>query len=211
MPTNYQLSGPDTQKPKESILQSLKRFTPFLAGEGKVIAFTTVAVITSSLATLVAPIIISHTIDTAISSKDYQGILLYSALLFVIFVIGSLASYLQTKSMGGVGRRVLFGLRNAIFTKLQALPVSFFHQNKAGDLISRINNDTDKLNQFISQGLIQFVGNVFLMAGTGIFMLFLSLRLGFVTLLPALAVFIITQFISPFVKRKNLESLRSLG
>ena len=94
--------------------------------------------------------------------------------------------------------------------KLQELPVSFFNQNKAGDLISRINNDTDKLNTFISQGLIQFIGNVFLIAGTGIFMLFLNFWLGVVTLLPALGVLIVTQFVSPWVKRKNLESLRSL-
>lgn len=110
-----------------------------------------------------------------------------------------------------MGRRVLYGLRNAIFTKLQELPVSFFQENRSGDLISRINSDTDKLNQFISQGLIQFVGNVFLMAGTGIFMLFLSFRLGLASLLPALLVFFITQIISPVVQRKNLASLRSLG
>ena len=54
-----------------------------------------------------------------------------------------------------VGRCVLFKLRNALFTKLQELPLDFFNQNKAGDLISRINNDTDKLNQFFSQALVQ--------------------------------------------------------
>src|ERR1035441_2476909 len=45
--------------------------------------------------------------------------------------------------MGGVGRRLLFNLRNKIFGKLQELPVAFFNQNKAGDIISRINNATD--------------------------------------------------------------------
>ena len=70
-----------------------------------------------------------------------------------------MASYLQTRVMGGVGQRVLFNLRNAVFNKLQELPVAFFNQNKAGDLISRINNDTDKLNQFFSQALMQFIGS----------------------------------------------------
>ena len=106
---------------------------------------------------------------------------------------------------------MLFNLRNAIFHKLQELPVSFFNQNRAGDLISRINNDTDTLNQFIAQGLVQFIGNAVLMAGTGIFMLFLSFELGIATLVPALGVFVITRIISPWVRRKNTESLRSLG
>ena len=64
---------------------------------------------------------------------------------------------MQIRTMGGVGRRVLFSLRNALFTKLQDLPVAFFNQNKAGDLISRVNNDTDKLNQFVAQALMQFL------------------------------------------------------
>ena len=61
--------------------------------------------------------------------------------------------------MGGVGQRMLFTLRNSIFNKLQLLPVGFFNQNKAGDLISRVNNDTDKINQFFSQSLMQFIEN----------------------------------------------------
>ena len=48
--------------------------------------------------------------------------------------------------MGSISQRMLFTLRNTIFNKLQSLPVAFFNANKAGDLISRINNDTDKIN-----------------------------------------------------------------
>jgi ATP-binding cassette subfamily B protein len=113
--------------------------------------------------------------------------------------------------MGGVGRRVLFKLRNAIFTKLQELPVAFFNANKAGDLISRINSDTDKLNQFFSQALVQFVGNLFLMLGAGIFLLSLNVRLGLLALLPAALVLVITQLISPWIKNTNIKSLQSLG
>lgn len=102
MPTNYQLNTSDSGKPKEPILKSLKRFMPFITGEGRNITATVIAVIVSSLAALVTPIIIGHTIDTSISTKDYNGILFFSMILFAIFVIGSLANYLQTKSMGGV-------------------------------------------------------------------------------------------------------------
>src|SRR5258708_9824721 len=66
--------------------------------------------------------------------------------------------------MGRVGRFALFNLRNTLFTKLQELPLEFFNENKAGDLISRINNDTDKLNQFFSQALVQLAANLFLIA-----------------------------------------------
>lgn len=89
--------------------------------------------------------------------------------------------------------------------------MAFFNQNKAGDLISRINNDTDKLNQFFAQALMQFVGSFFLIIGAGIFLLSLNIRLGVAAILPALGVLVVTQFLSAWVKRKNLQSLQSLG
>jgi ATP-binding cassette subfamily B protein len=113
--------------------------------------------------------------------------------------------------MGGVGRRVLFKLRNSTFTKLQQLPLLFFNQNKAGDLISRINNDTDKLNQFFSQSLVQLAGNLFLMAGAALFIISLSPRLGIAALIPALGVLILTKLLSSWVKSKNVKSLQALG
>ncbi len=113
--------------------------------------------------------------------------------------------------MGGVGRRILFNLRNTVFNKLQELPLVFFNQNKVGDLISRINNDTDQLNQFFSQALMQFMRNFFLIVGAGIFLLVLNPKLGIVALIPAILVFIISRIISGWVKKKNLENLQSLG
>ncbi len=113
--------------------------------------------------------------------------------------------------MGGVGRRVLYYLRNELFLKLQDLPVAFFNQNKAGDLISRLNNDTDKLNQFVSQALMQFVGSIFLITGAGIFLVSLNIKLGLAALMPAFGVLLLTRGTSAWVKRKNLGSLQALG
>jgi len=128
-----------------------------------------------------------------------------------VYLCGLTASYFQTLAMGTVGRTVLFKLRNTLFTKLQELPLIFFNQNKAGDLISRINNDTDKVNQFFSQALVQLTGNLFMMTGAAIFLLALNIRLGIAALIPAAAVLIFTQSISGWVKNKNLKSLQSLG
>ena len=107
-----------------------------------------------------------------------------------VFLLAFVTTYVQTQTMGSVGRRVLFALRNTLFTKLQQLPLDFFNQNKAGDLISRINNDTDKLNQFFSQSLVQLAANLFMMAGAAIFLVALNVRLGLAALAPALGVFL---------------------
>ena len=113
--------------------------------------------------------------------------------------------------MGGVGQRIIFALRNAIFNKIQQLPLAFFNENKAGDLISRVNNDTDKLNQFFSQALMQFIGSIVTMIGAGIFLLIINVELGLATLVPALFILIFTRVISPWVKEKNAQNLKSTG
>ncbi|MDP4223061.1 MAG: ABC transporter ATP-binding protein, partial [Bacteroidota bacterium] len=102
-------------------------------------------------------------------------------------------------------------LRNSVFNKLQELPLDFFNQNKAGDLISRINNDTDKVNQFFSQSLMQFIGSLITMTGAGIILLVINLPLGLASLSPALILWIFTKSVSPWIRRKNEESLKSLG
>lgn len=207
---NYKLNKWEGGAESKSIKATLKWFSSFLDGEKWKLIITIITVIISSLSNLIAPIIIWFTIDNYIKSKDYHGILINSWILLLIYIIWSLASYIQTKTMWWVGRRLLFNIRNTLFNKLQELPIAFFGQNKSWDLISRINNDTDKLNQFISQALMQFVGNFFIILGTGIFILFLNPRLAIATLLPAFLVLIITQVISPWVKKKNLKSLQSI-
>ena len=208
---NYTLNNPEAEKNKPSTWSSIKKLGPIIASEKKKIFLAFFAIIFTSVSSLFAPIIISHTIDTYLYIKDFQGILFFSGILLLIFLVGLITSYLQTLIMGGVGRRVLFKLRDKIFNKLQELPVAFFNQNKAGDLISRINNDTDKLNQFFSQALMQFVGSFFMILGAGIFLVSLNPGLGLPALAPAAAVLIISQIISGWVKRKNAKNLKTIG
>ncbi len=208
---SYRLNTSTASESKESIWTALARLVPLMQGEGRNIAIAAGAILVSSATALISPIIIAHTVDTYIAKGDYNGVLLWSGILLLVFVVGLVASYTQTRTMGGVGRRVLFNLRNALFNKLQELPVAFFNQNRAGDLISRINNDTDKLNQFFAQALMQFLSNAVLITGAGILLLVLDIRLGGAALLPAVAVLAVTQLIGGWVKRASFKSLQTLG
>jgi ATP-binding cassette subfamily B protein len=182
-----------------------------MASERSSVSIAFAAVVVSSLSALAGPLIIAHAIDNSIRTGDFGGVLRAAALLLVMFLAAFVSTYVQTQTMGSVGRRVLFALRNTLFTKLQHLPLDFFNQNKAGDLISRINNDTDKLNQFFAQSLVQLAANLFMMAGAAVFLLALNVRLGLAALAPAIGVFLLTRMTGPWVRRKNVKSLQSLG
>ncbi|MDG7111617.1 ABC transporter transmembrane domain-containing protein, partial [Streptococcus pneumoniae] len=85
-------------------------------------------------------------------------VLQHVAVLLLMYTLSLFTQYRQTVGMGSVGQRVLHRLRAELFEKLQGLPLAFFAERRSGDLISRVNNDTDKMYQFFSQSLMQFVG-----------------------------------------------------
>ncbi len=207
----YQLKKFEKGDRTTTISGAVVSLKPLLSDEKHPLMISLVAVLINSATNLISPFMIGFIVDKYISHRNFHGVVLYSSLLFAVYLVGLVASYVQTKTMGGVGRRVLWKLRNRIFTKLQELPVAFFNANKAGDLISRINNDTDKLNQFFSQALLQFFGNIFLILGAAIFLLSLNIKLGVSALGPAVVVVIITQLLSPWINRTSRTSLQSLG
>lgn len=206
---SYSLNTTISQK--TSTRKAFGKLMPYLKQEKKYLwaAFAGLAI--NSGINLTGPLLIGYAIDKYVSTRQYHGVLVISGVLLGMYIVGLLASYLQTRFMGGVGQRMLFNLRNAVFNKLQELPVGFFNQNKAGDLISRINNDTDKLNQFFSQSLMQFVGNIFTMVGAGIFLLVINPKLGVASLVPGLVLLLFTRFTSQWVKRKNAANMASTG
>ncbi|MGN6193988.1 MAG: ABC transporter ATP-binding protein [Ginsengibacter sp.] len=196
---------------KTSTKAALKKMLQFMKEEKRslIIAFVVMGV--NSGIAMLTPYLIGYTIDHYIQTKLYRGLLTFTGILFVLYLISAATDYLQTKIMGSIGQRMLYSLRNAVFNKIQSLPVTFFNQNKAGDLISRINNDTDKVNQFFSQSLLQFVDSIFMMTGAAIFLLAIHVELGAAALMPAVFILIFVKLISPIVKKKNAASLKSTG
>ncbi len=208
---NYNLNTEDNLSIKKPGFSSLKSLVAHMVKEKKVLVIAFAAMVVTAALNLAGPIIIGYTVDNYIQTGQFSGVLFFSSILFVMYIVAFGAGYLQTKLMGTVGQRMLFNLRNSVFCKLQELPYAFFNQNKTGDLISRINNDTDKINQFFSQSLMQFLRSILTMAGAGMFLLSIHLTLGAAALSPALLIFIFTQGISSWVKNRNARSLKSEG
>lgn len=208
---NYNLNSLPAAEEKSSTWSGLKNLLKLVSGEKKKLTLALCAILLNSSLNLLGPLLIGHTIDKYIQTKQYHGVLVFSGILLAMYLIAFVTSYFQTQLMGGVGQRIIFELRNAIFNKIQQLPVAFFNENKAGDLISRVNNDTDKLNAFFSQALMQFIGNIMTMIGAGVFLLLINFELGLATLVPALFILIFTRLLSPWVKQKNAVNLKSTG
>ena len=209
---NYNLNRPsETTAGKLPVIASLRKLIGIISGERRNFIIAFAAIFLHAGLSLLGPYLLGYTIDNYVVAKNFKGVLHLAGIMLVMYVIAFIVNYIQMRMMGGIGQRMLFSLRNSVFSKLQELPLDFFNQNKAGDLISRINNDTEKVNQFFSQSLMQFIGGLITMSGAGIILLVINLPLGLAALSPAIVLWIITAAISPWIRKKNEESLRSLG
>jgi ATP-binding cassette, subfamily B, bacterial len=211
---NYNLNAATDEQAKSRTWLALAKLVNLLPEQRGKLILALITMVCYAILSMLAPWLIGRTVDQYVFNKghqDYHGVLVNCCWLFFIYLVTLGSVYLRTILMGNFGQSVLFALRNAIFNKLQELPVAFFAQNKAGDLISRVNNDTDKLNQFFSQALMQFVSSIFIIAGAGFFLIRLNWQLGLATLAPAAGMWIFTKFVSPWVKRKNAIYLKSIG
>ena len=211
MKTSYSLKDHIDDAPQRSFKSAFAKMKPLLIQEKKGIIIAFVAVIANAFFNLVGPLGIGYTIDTYIIPQDYQGVLIAGVVLLGIFIAAFISNYVQMRVMGGVAQRTLWQLRNDLFAKLQDLPLAFFNQNKAGDLISRVNSDTEKVNEFFSQGLMRFVGSVVMVGGAGIFIVAINWKLGAASLIPALFIVIFTQVVARWVGRVNKKSLTTSG
>ncbi|MGZ3343958.1 MAG: ABC transporter ATP-binding protein [Caulobacteraceae bacterium] len=208
---DYALKTAETSDKRQTLASAWSALKPLLADERRNVTIAVSCVVFTTISQLLAPVLIARVMDTAVRAKDYRQLLLYAGALAVVYLIALRTSYVQTVSMGTVGRGVLFKLRNRLFAQLSRLPIAFFAQNRAGDLISRVNSDTEKINNFFSQALMQMFGNLFLVIGAGVLLLALNWRMGLIALAPALVMLVLTRVLSPWVKRTSRRSMESLG
>ena len=208
---NRNKNGAENPAEKITTKVILSRLMSLVGQERKNLYIAIVFIFINSGLNLITPYLMGTAVDKFIVTNQYDGLIKYSVILLGIFLLALVSGYTQAQLMGRVGQRMMYNLRNNVFSKLQDLPIGFFTENKAGDLISRINNDTDKINQFFSQSLVQFMSSIFTMLGAGIFLITIDTKLALAALTPALFLWFFTRAVSPWVKARNAENMKSTG
>lgn len=168
-----------------------RRLLTYLAPFRLQLLWALVTVLLSAASQALAPYIIGRAIDGAISQGNGASLNQLMIVLLVVYIVGVWATRAQIITMGVVGQRLLARMRTEIFGTVQRLSLRFFDRHPAGDLMSRLVNDTDVLNQLFSQGVAQVLGSVFGLLGIVIAMLVLDWRL-------ALASFIVIPMMLGF-------------
>ena len=129
-------------------------------------------VIVSSLLGLYGPYLVGTAIDEFIVAKKTSGLAtLVVALFSFIFHFGD---FLQNYWMVGISQQIVYTLRKQLFEHFHQLPISFYDTRQQGELMSRVTNDIDNINNTLNESVIQVLASIITIIGTIIVMLWLS-------------------------------------
>jgi len=110
-----------------------------------------------------------------------------------------------------VGQRVLLYMRTQIFQRIQALSLSFFDQREAGDLMSRLVNDTEVINQMLSGGITRLANMSLSLVGILVTMVGLNWRLALVSFAVLPVMFLATTVFSRWTRVAFRRTRRTIG
>lgn len=198
----------EKEKP-QNFLETGKKLLALLKGKEIPVAITVVCTIVSAVLSTLGPKYLGQIIDVIdkqvkfklqTGSMDFTEIYEILIAIFLVYSISSVAGFLQHYIMAGVVQGLITKLRSKINRKLSVLPLSYFDTHNKGDILSRITNDMDNINNTLQNSLLQVITSVVTFVGVFAIMLYYSVSLSLVSLSPFPVGFVIAMVILRFSK-----------
>jgi ATP-binding cassette, subfamily B, multidrug efflux pump len=190
---------------------ALKRLLPYLLPFRWGLVLTTVLIIIYTLLGLAGPYLMGQAIDKAIIGRDLAGLVRFSILMLLVYLGNNLFHAVANWVMARISQVALKKVRADLFEHLQKLPLKFFDRNPAGELMSRLTNDIDAINQAVSQNVTSLVASLLSMVGIVVTMFVLNAWLALATLIVIPILFWFTQFVARYTRKGFRELQKQLG
>ncbi|MBZ5529664.1 MAG: ABC transporter ATP-binding protein/permease, partial [Acidobacteriia bacterium] len=181
------------QDPRRAMTGLLRYLKPFKVGLVMVLIYIVIYTILG----LVGPYLMGVAIDRFIATKQVAGLVRIAVWMLVTYLLNNLFQAID--------------MRRDLFQHLQTLPLSFFDQNPAGELMSRLTNDIDAINQAVSQNVTSLIASLLSMVGILIAMFILDRWLALASLLVVPIMFWFTQFVARYTRKGFRDLQRHLG
>jgi ATP-binding cassette subfamily B protein len=197
--------------------KSLFRLYPFARRHGLMLALGLFFTLAATAATLIPPGLTMPFVDdvlTPLAARKKVDIALIYWFLSGLFGAAMLAWLLGWAKMwviAWLSARIAADLRNEMYSHLQRLSLEFFGGKRTGDLISRIGSDTDKICNFLSISLIEFVSDLVMIMLTAVILLSINFKLALVTLVPFPLIAWLIQKVRKTMRHGFLQENRAWG
>ena len=148
---------------------------------------------------------------TQTSDERLAGLLRMILLIIVLYVLGSILTGMTFFSMTWAGQHVLRLLRTEVFDHLHRLPVGYYAEHEAGDLMSRITNDTETINQAISFALVNVASGVLLLIWIAYNMLSKNIPFALLSMAVTPLMVVVTLYFSDQARKAFRKTRQEMG
>lgn len=192
-------------KSKEAKTNYLKLLLPYVKKDKGLLLFGLFAMLVTSALRLLDPLILAHIIDKSIPNNDLTEMFRYGIFFVVVVIFSGLLSYLQIVLLSRLGIKIITQFKSSVFKHLLKLPIPWFNQQPVGELIARVESDSERVKVLFSELSIMIIGNMLFFVG--VFVVLFTREPGITALMvPAILVSIVVywfliKYLSKFYKR----------
>ncbi|MGX7628834.1 ABC transporter ATP-binding protein [Bacillus thuringiensis] len=190
---------------------TVMRVWNYMGYQKAALTFVIFLVFVTTLLGLLGPYLMGVIIDQYIVPKDLGGTARMCLLLIAIYGVTVFLTWLQTFVMVNVALKTIQKIRQDIFEKIQTLSLRFFDVHSQGDLMSRVTNDIDNLNQALTQSVVQIISSALTFIGVTIAMFALDWILAIVTLITVPIMFFVTKKLVAYSGKNFAKRQKDLG
>lgn len=177
----------------EPILKYVSKYRFFVVAS---IALATVSV----AANLYIPILIGKAVDCIVGTNqvDFESVIRYVFCGLIVTIVGAMTQWTMGVCNNKITYSVIKNIRKDVFGRMQGLPISFYDNNSAGDLVSRVIADVDQFADGLLLGFTQLFTGVATIIGTLVFMVILNPVITIVVIVLTPLSFVVARMIAKY-------------
>ena len=188
----------------------VKRLLKYLIPHWPRLLITLAAVMVYTGTVVALPWMVATIIDDYVREGDLSGLNVVASIFAGLALLQYGSQYVHMRTMSFVGQKVLYTLRVGLFSHLQRLSMSFYNKNEVGRVMSRVQNDVQQLQEFLSIVIVT-VADVLSLGGIITAMALMNARLAAITLMIIPLLFIMLTVWQRFARRAFMRARRTIS
>lgn len=200
----------DEKLEKKIDIRQLGRTLRYILPYKKLLALMSSMLLVASVASLYPPRLLKLIVDEIVIDQDYKRLALVGGGLVLLAAVEIISTFIQSRSMGRMGLKIITEIRTDIFERLQRLSFDFFDNRPDGKIVVRVTEYINGLADFFSNYVMMFAIYIVKLVVVTVFMLFLSPALTlivFVTIVPMMTlVFLLRSFLRKMYSAHRLKN-----
>jgi ABC-type multidrug transport system fused ATPase/permease subunit len=165
-------------------MSTMRRLFLFLTPYWKTLLVSALFLVARAGIELIPPLFQRAIVDQVIGKADLARLGLFIGLLVGVYALQQLINAADLFIRHALGERFILDLRVRLYAYLQRLSLSFFERTSTGELMSRVTNDVNALESFVTHGSALTAVDLLRLLGGAIILVVLDVRLALLVLLP---------------------------